>query len=316
VSDTAIHVQNLGKLYKIGQWEPYPTLRAAITNYFTGASQRLAATLTSTVIKPKRFMSNGSSMSEVNSPGINFQAPAANNDYALATQHSDHIWALKGACFEVKKGEVVGIIGPNGSGKSTLLKLLSQITDPSEGEILIDGRVTALIELGAAFHPELTGRENIYLNGAILGLTKKEVDARFKQIVDFAEVWDFIDTPVKRYASGMTVRLGFAVAVSVDPEILLVDEGLAVGDAAFRTRCFERIDAFIRAGKTLIIVTHSLEEISRLASRGILIDRGVIKADGLPDDVIAHYTRLIAEKAVSTQPALAKRQGKDATDRG
>jgi lipopolysaccharide transport system ATP-binding protein len=261
-------------------------------------------------------MSNGSSMSEVNSPGINFQAPAANNDYALATQHSDHIWALKGACFEVKKGEVVGIIGPNGSGKSTLLKLLSQITDPSEGEILIDGRVTALIELGAAFHPELTGRENIYLNGAILGLTKKEVDARFKQIVDFAEVWDFIDTPVKRYASGMTVRLGFAVAVSVDPEILLVDEGLAVGDAAFRTRCFERIDAFIRAGKTLIIVTHSLEEISRLASRGILIDRGVIKADGLPDDVIAHYTRLIAEKAVSTQPALAKRQGKDATDRG
>lgn len=266
MSDIAIRVEKLGKLYQIGQREPYPTLRAALAKSFTSGILRL-----------KRISQ--------------FEGRNGN----LVDPQSRFIWALKDVSFEIKKGETLGIIGPNGSGKSTLLKLLAQITEPTEGEIYVSGRVTALIELGAGFHPELTGRENIYLSGAILGLKKKEVDAKFNEIVDFADLWDFIDTPVKHYSSGMYVRLGFAVAVSIDPEILLVDEVLAVGDAAFRKRCLERMDAFIKAGKTLIIVTHSLEEVRRIARRAILIDHGLIKADGLPGDVIAHYTSLFAE---------------------
>jgi lipopolysaccharide transport system ATP-binding protein len=233
---------------------------------------------------------------DINPPNVNSRLLTSTKQNSFATDHPGHIWALKDVSFEVKKGEILGIIGPNGSGKSTLLKLLAQITEPTQGEIHINGRVTALIELGAGFHPELTGRENIYLNGAILGLSKKEVDVRFEQIVDFAELWDFIDTPVKHYSSGMTVRLGFAVAVSVDPDILLVDEVLAVGDAAFHKRCFERIDAFVKARKTIIVVSHSLDAIRRLARRAILINHGTIKADGSPDEVITQYTSLINEK--------------------
>jgi lipopolysaccharide transport system ATP-binding protein len=270
MNDTAIRVDKLGKRYQIGQREPYPTLRAALARSLTNGVHRL-----------RRFSQfedrNGNSAD----PRLGF------------------IWALKDVSFEVKKGETVGIIGLNGSGKSTLLKLLAQITEPSEGEIYVKGQVTALIELGAGFHPELTGRENIYLNGAILGLSKKEVDARFNEIVDFAELSDFIDTPVKHYSSGMYIRLGFSVAMSIEPEILLVDEVLAVGDAAFRRRCFERIDTFIRAGKTLVMVTHGLEDIKRIAQRAILIDRGHVKADGLPVEIIAQYTSLIADKAGS-----------------
>jgi ABC-type polysaccharide/polyol phosphate transport system ATPase subunit len=198
--------------------------------------------------------------------------------------------------FEVKKGETIAIIGPNGSGKSTLLKLLAHITQPTKGELYLNGRVTALMELGAGFHPELTGRENIYLNGAILGLTKKGVDATFKEIVEFAELWDFIDTPVKHYSSGMVVRLGFAVAVYVNPEILLIDEVLAVGDAAFRKRCFERIDTFIREGRTIILVTHNVQDLQRITRRALLIDNGLKYADGPLDEVIVQYTNLMARK--------------------
>jgi lipopolysaccharide transport system ATP-binding protein len=294
MGDIAIRAVKIGKVYQIGQWNPYPTLRAAIANYFTTAVQRLGGNIPGA----KRMVSanDGSPVSDMNSDS---KRPTALNP--LASEHPDHIWALKDISFEVKKGETLGIIGRNGSGKSTLLKLMAQITEPTEGEIYISGRVTALIELGAGFHPELTGRENIYLSGAILGLTKKEVDSSFAAIVDFAELWDFIDTPVKHYSNGMTVRLGFAVAMSVDPQILLVDEVLAVGDAAFRKRCLERIDAFIGAGKTLILVTHSLEEVQRLACKAMLIDHGFIKAVGAPEDVIACYTSLIAENTASRE---------------
>jgi lipopolysaccharide transport system ATP-binding protein len=272
MSDTAIRVHNLAKGYHIGRKEPYPTLRAALAKSFASGIQRLKQS-----------------------------ARSAGTNGNGSDRQSAFIWALKDISFEIKKGETVGIVGLNGSGKSTLLKLLAQITEPTHGEIYINGRITALIELGAGFHPELTGRENIYLSGAILGLSKKQVDAKFDEIVDFAELSDFIDTPVKHYSSGMYIRLGFSVAVSIDPEILLVDEVLAVGDAAFRKRCFERIDAFIKAGKTLIIVTHSLEEVKRLAHRAILIDHGSVKASGSPEEVIARYTALVAEKTIAAQ---------------
>jgi lipopolysaccharide transport system ATP-binding protein len=272
MSDTAIRVHNLSKGYHIGRKEPYPTLRAALADSFANGIRRL-----------KQF------------------SPSAGANGNGSDRQSGFIWALKDVSFEIKKGETVGIVGLNGSGKSTLLKLLAQVTEPTQGEIYINGRITALIELGAGFHPELTGRENIYLSGAILGLSKKQVDAKFEEIVDFAELSDFIDTPVKHYSSGMYIRLGFSVAVSIDPEILLVDEVLAVGDAAFRKRCFERIEAFINAGKTLIIVTHSLEEVKKLAHRAVLIDRGFVKASGSPEEVIARYTALVAEKTVPVQ---------------
>jgi ABC-type polysaccharide/polyol phosphate transport system ATPase subunit len=271
MSDIAIRAKNLGKLYQISQRENYQTLRetlaAAISNPFQGFTSAL----------------NGDQVSQ------------SKPESSPRISRSEGIWALRDTSFEIKKGETVGIIGPNGSGKSTLLKLLAQITEPTEGEIYLNGRVSALIELSAGFHPELTGRENIYLNGAILGLSKKEVDAKFDAITDFAELWDFLDTPVKHYSSGMTVRLGFSLAVSVDPEILLVDEVLAVGDAAFRRRCFERIDAFIRAGKTIVVVTHNLHEIQRIARRVILIYKGLLLADEAPDLVIGRYASLVRE---------------------
>lgn len=277
MSDTAIRVENLGKLYQIGQGQ-HNTLRETLTRAMSAPFRAVTLSL------------NGRN------------ALRSEPEAAIREQPSDSLWALRDVSFEIKKGETVGIIGPNGSGKSTLLKLLARITEPTEGEIYINGRVTALIELGAGFHPELTGRENIYLNGAILGLAKKEVDSKFNEIVDFAGLWNFIDTPVKHFSTGMTVRLGFALAVSVEPEILLVDEVLAVGDAAFKKRCFERIDAFIRGGRTIIIVTHNLQEVQRIARRAILICGGTIQADGGPDTVMGSYASLAQE---SGKPKLS-----------
>ncbi|MDH3443897.1 MAG: ABC transporter ATP-binding protein, partial [Deltaproteobacteria bacterium] len=210
----------------------------------------------------------------------------------------DEFWALKDVSFEVKRGECLGLLGANGAGKSTLLKLLNGVILPDEGTISTHGRVGALLELGAGFHPMLTGRENIHLSGAIRGLTKQEIDDRFDAIVDFADLWDFIDTPVKYYSSGMYVRLGFALAVSVEPEILIIDEALAVGDAAFKRRCMERIDALIKAGKTIILVTHNLQEIERITNRVLLLDRGLTRADGAPEDVIADYGKLLSLQQV------------------
>jgi ABC-type polysaccharide/polyol phosphate transport system ATPase subunit len=200
-------------------------------------------------------------------------------------------WALRDVTLEIERGETVGVIGHNGAGKSTLLKLLSRITAPSEGEIRIRGRLSALIELGSGFHPELTGRENLFLSGAIIGMRRREVAAKLDSIVEFAGVREFIDVPVKWYSSGMYVRLGFAMAAHLDPDVLLVDEVLSVGDAAFQGRCFGRIDELKRAGTTILLISHDLGSVERLADRAVLLDHGRVAAVGRPGDVIARYQR-------------------------
>src|SRR6202011_2356759 len=190
-------------------------------------------------------------------------------------------WALKDVSLEVKRGEVVGIIGRNGAGKSTLLKILSRITDPTKGRIEIEGRVASLLEVGTGFHQELTGRENIFLNGAVLGMTRSEIRKKFDEIVAFAEIEKFLDTPVKRYSSGMYVRLAFAVAAHLEPEILVVDEVLAVGDAEFQKKCLGKMDDVSRReGRTVLFVSHNLAAVADLTSRGIVLNSGSVVADG------------------------------------
>lgn len=201
-------------------------------------------------------------------------------------------WALRGVNFSVEDGETLGIIGPNGAGKSTLLGLIAGTITPTEGKIYTEGRISTLLELGAGFHPDLSGRENIYLNGSILGLSKKDIDKRFNEIVSFAELEAFIDTPVKHYSSGMYVRLGFSVAVIVEPDILLVDEVLAVGDAMFRRKCIRKIEEFQKRGKTMLIVSHDLETIKNISNRILLLDEGKIIDLGEPSNVVEEYIRL------------------------
>ncbi len=197
---------------------------------------------------------------------------------------------LKGVSFDVAKGEAVGIIGKNGSGKSTTLKLLSRIMYPNSGTIEVNGRVSGLIELGAGFHPDMTGRENIYINASIFGLTKKEIDKRLQQIIDFSELGDFINSPVRTYSSGMYMRLGFSVAVNVEPDVLLVDEILAVGDTAFQAKCINRLKEIKSRGTTIVIVAHALGMIEQFCDRCIWIKDGLIERDGEPRDVIRAYT--------------------------
>jgi teichoic acid transport system ATP-binding protein len=206
----------------------------------------------------------------------------------------DEFWALNNVSFDVKRGECLGLIGPNGAGKSTLLKLLNGITLPDKGTIKVAGRVGALLELGAGFHPMLTGRENIHLNAAILGLSKEEIAERFDVIVDFAGLQEFIHSPVKHYSSGMYVRLGFAIAAHADPDVLLVDEALAVGDILFQSKCFAKLREFKDNGVTIIFVTHSLDLVTSHCSRALLLDRGRPTAQGTPKEVVDHYNRLVS----------------------
>ena len=202
---------------------------------------------------------------------------------------SDYLWALREVSFDVNEGDVVGIIGRNGSGKSTLLKILSRITAPTEGRVFLKGRVACLLEVGTGFHPELTGRDNIYLNGSILGMTRAEITRKFDEIVDFSGVEKFIDTPVKRYSSGMTVRLAFAVAANLEPEILIIDEVLAVGDAAFQKKCLGKMSAVAREGRTILFVSHQAAAVENLCRRGIVLESGQMKFTGTQSEAIAHY---------------------------
>lgn len=198
-------------------------------------------------------------------------------------------WALRDVSFDVQRGEALGVIGPNGAGKSTLLKLLASITAPTEGEIVINGRLSALIEVGSGFHPELTGRENVFLSGAILGMRRKEIAAKFDRIVDFAGVAPFIDVPVKWYSSGMYVRLGFSIAAHLDPDILLIDEVLAVGDAAFQEQCLERIRELRRSGTTAVFISHDLSAVEQLCDCVLLIENGHVARRGAPATVVQEY---------------------------
>lgn len=218
----------------------------------------------------------------------NLKIGQVNDRAAKAT--SDYIWALRDIDFEVKKGEVLGIIGKNGAGKSTLLKILSRVTSPTTGRIMAHGRIASLLEVGTGFHPEMTGRENIYMNGAIMGMTKAEITRKLDEIIDFAGVEKYIDTPVKRYSSGMTVRLGFAIAAHLEPEILVVDEVLAVGDAEFQKKAIGKMQDVSRTdGRTVLFVSHNMGSISQLCTKAIVLDQGGISHNGETQDIINYY---------------------------
>lgn len=218
------------------------------------------------------------------------------NQYLKSTLIQGHrskyeeFWAIKDVSFDVPHGATFGIIGSNGSGKSTLLKCLARILTPDKGHVFVNGRLSALLELGAGFHPDLSGRENIFLNGAILGMSRSEIARKFDEIVFFSGLDKFIDTPVKNYSSGMVVRLGFAIAINVDPEILVIDEVLAVGDESFQSRCYEKIESFRKEGRTIIIVSHGLAEIAKLCSQVVWLEKGSVKEIGDAYDIISKYT--------------------------
>jgi lipopolysaccharide transport system ATP-binding protein len=222
---------------------------------------------------------------------------------------SEDFWAVRDVSFEVAQGETLGIIGHNGAGKSTILKLLSRITAPSKGTITLEGRLAALIEVGSGFHPELTGRENIFLSGSVLGMRRTEITEKLDRIIDFSGVGPFIDEPVKRYSSGMFVRLGFSVAAHLEPDILLVDEVLAVGDAAFQIQCYERIGELRRLGTTLLFISHDLSSIDRLCDRVVLMNRGRLVGAGSPAEVLVQYQQLVTDSfaadTADAAPAVA-----------
>jgi lipopolysaccharide transport system ATP-binding protein len=261
--NAAIRVEGLSKQYQIGSRQKrdgYRTLREALT-----------ATAAATWRGARRLAGAG--------------RPATDEGGAAG----DTFFALKDVSFDVQPGEVVGIIGRNGAGKSTLLKILSRIVEPSAGRAVVRGRMGSLLEVGTGFHPELTGRENIYLNGSILGMSRKEIDCKFDEIVAFSEIDKFLDTPVKRYSSGMYVRLAFAVAAHLEPEILIVDEVLAVGDATFQRKCVSRMRDLARSGRTILFVSHNMDLIPRFCGRVVLLDRGRVKAIGASQSIIDRY---------------------------
>ena len=209
----------------------------------------------------------------------------------------DELWALRGVSLSIKKGEYVGLIGRNGAGKTTLLKVIAGILRPSSGKVRVEGRVVPLMELGAGFDPELTGRENIYLNGAIMGLSRKEMEKRAERIIEFSELGDFIDMPVKNYSSGMFMRLAFSVAMDVDPDILLVDEVLAVGDQGFQQKCKQRLEELKKKGITMVFVSHSMEDVKRLCPRTVWLESGMVKMDGPTEEVVEAYLQTFSETA-------------------
>jgi len=213
-------------------------------------------------------------------------------------------YALHDVSFSVQRGETLGIIGRNGSGKSTILKIIAGVTAPSKGQVYVRGRVSPLIELGAGFHPDLTGRENVFMNASILGMSNRQIRERFADIVSFAELWDFIDTPVKRYSSGMYVRLGFAVAVHCDPDILLVDEVLAVGDLAFQEKCLRKMREFQERGVTIVLVSHSLDMVREFCHRVLWLDEGRVRAQGPPEVVVPLYQEALLGAQVEPRPHL------------
>lgn len=220
-----------------------------------------------------------------------------------------YYWAVKDVSFDLQPGEALGIIGPNGAGKTTILKILSQVTKPTKGEIKVQGRLSALIELGAGFHPDLTGRDNIFLNGTILGMNRAEIKKRFDEIVDFAGIGDYLDTPVKRYSSGMYARLGFAIAAHVDPQVLVVDEVLAVGDYPFQLKCYARMEELRRRGTTLVFVSHNLEAVRRVCKRALVMYRGDAIFQGTAPEAVVAYSNALREAARKSEGVVPIEEG-------
>src|ERR1700723_593494 len=256
MTESVIHVEGLGKRYRVGERERYFALRDVVARAFSAPFKRDGA-----------------------------------------RRSKDYIWALRDVSLDVHQGEVVGLIGRNGAGKTTLLKLLSRITRPTTGFAEIHGRVGSLLEVGTGFHPELTGRENIYLSGAILGMSRREIDRKMDAIVAFAEVERFLSSPLKFYSTGMQMRLAFAVAAQLEPEILLVDEVLAVGDLEFQKKCLGRMSEVSKGGRTIVFVSHQMSQIRRLCERVIWIDHGLLKQDGPTLDVVSAYERALSARS-------------------
>ncbi len=266
MSETAIKVNSIFKSYNIRE-RGYRSFREDISRFFRS------------IIRP-----------------ISYKANSICNESLQSPRGRDYFWALKNVSFEVKKGEALGIIGANGSGKTTILRLLSKVTVPTKGDIFVTGKVAPLIQVGAGFHPELTGKENIYLNATIMGLTKREIDAKYNDIVSFSELDGFMDTPVKRYSSGMYVRLGFAVVANIDPDIFLIDEILSVGDLSFQRKCLDTMAKIRKSEKSIIFVSHNLSAVRGLCDRVIWLDKGEIRMEGTGKDVINNYTSYMTSK--------------------
>jgi lipopolysaccharide transport system ATP-binding protein len=276
MSEQVITVEKISKAYRIGARRKHPfTLRESLAETFRAAACRI---------------------------GNLFRNKAASHV-------TETFWALREVCFDVKRGEVVGIIGRNGAGKSTLLKILSRITEPTEGLARLRGRVGSLLEVGTGFHSELTGRENIYFSGAILGMRKAEIDRKFDEIVAFAEVEKFLDTPIKYYSSGMNVRLGFAVAAHLESEILLVDEVLAVGDASFQKKCLGKMGQVAKGGRTVLFVSHNMNAVVGLCSKGILLDKGEVRLIGSAQEAVQAYVAQIESAATVALSHRTDREG-------
>src|SRR5262249_26344281 len=265
MNDVAIRVEGLSKLYHLGRSQQYKSLRETLTQTFTAPFRGVSRAL----------------------------RRAANE-----ARNGDTIWALKGVSFEIKHGDAIGVIGRNGAGKSTVLKILSRITEPTEGEAQIFGRVGSLLEIGTGFHPELTGRENIYLNGSILGMKRYEIERKFDEIVGFAEIDKFLDTQVKHFSTGMQVRLSFAVADHLEAEILVVDEVLAVGDSAFQKKCLGKMSDVASQGRTVLLVSHNMTAIRSLCQNAIWLDSGRIAAQGDVGTVISEYIKTASSSCV------------------
>src|SRR5437762_12207715 len=251
MSQVAIRCEKIGKRYRIGERERYLALRDVLSRWITAPVQWLRK-----------------------------------QDSASRNGKREHLWAVRDVSFEVQQGEVIGLIGRNGAGKSTLLKILARVTKPTEGRAMLRGRIGSLLEVGTGFHTELTGRENVFLSGAILGMGKNEIRRKFDEIVTFAEVAKFIDTPLKHYSTGMQMRLAFAVAAHLEPEILLVDEVLAVGDAAFQKKCLGKMGDVARGGRTIVFVSHQMNQIRRMCERVLWIDDGQLRLQGAAEAVI------------------------------
>lgn len=268
--EPAIEVENLGKKYAIAHEAERG--HATLVETLSKGSRRLVQRMLGHKIPPTAFIEN--------------------------------FWALKNLSFKIDGGDRLGIIGKNGAGKSTLLKILSRITDPSEGQIRIRGRLSSLLEVGTGFHPELTGRENIYLNGAILGMSSQEIRKQFDRIVDFAEVEKFLDTPVKRYSSGMYTRLGFAIAAHLDPDLLIVDEVLAVGDQAFQEKCLKKLNELGRGGRTVLFVSHDVGNILSLCNKGLWLEKGELQYFGAIETCVSNYMKSLKNRPLTWQGRL------------
>ncbi len=302
MSDIVIQVENISKQYRLGEVST-GSLGHDLNRWWHRIRSKEDPYLkvTQTNVREQKAEKLKSEKAEIKSECKSDPQISAFQNFSISAFSSDYVWALQDINFEVRRGEVLGVIGQNGAGKSTLLKIMSRITAPTLGEIRVKGRIASLLEVGTGFHPELTGRENIFLNGAILGMTKPEIASKLDEIVDFSGCARYLDTPVKRYSSGMIVRLGFAVAAHLDPEILIVDEVLAVGDLEFQKKCLGKMQDVASHGRTVLFVSHNMAAVQNLCSRTVWLDAGGVRECGETDTLVRHYEQSTCQRIVDNR---------------